>query len=208
MNIVVDHSNRSLACWAPLILADRVPIHAFRADSEAWAAETNYRLNVWDRGTLIAFCVLTIDATGYMLTGSLLTNTEEAIAAFSAIGNPAEKVVRLALVDVSDLGIINSTHGQSDAAMQFQGSTDAEPLSADALLYDSVALTAGAATGTVSFGETFARAPVVTLTVETPAGGDVITASPTTTTSGFAYTLSGLPGAGYRLNWTAAKLTA
>lgn len=208
MNVIANLAPRSVQLGGPLMCRDKADVQAIRADGDVWPADLNYRLAVYDKSQLLAFVALTRDALGRTLYGTLNTNTTEAIAAFSNVGDRREIPVTAVLLDVDGSGVVRRIFGQSDAMMLLSSWDAGETvLTADSLLYGSEAIGAADESIVVAFGQTFAAAPVVTATVECPANGAIITATVTATVSGFTATLSAAPGAsGYKLNWIAAKL--
>jgi hypothetical protein len=73
-----------------------------------------------------------------------------------------------------------------------------------------VALTADAESLAIVFDSAFGAAPVVTLNIELPSGGTIITAVPSIVTAAGFTAIFGfpIPAAGYYLSWTAVSLAA
>lgn len=208
MNIIADLNNRTLAIYAPFIVREKGDVQILRADGATWTASLNYRLAVYFKATVIAYCTLTRDALGRTLYGTLDNNTTEGVAAFTNNGNPLALPVSVCVCDVNALGVLQNVFGSSQHEMRYNPiTTSTTTLSTDSLVYGREAITSGASSGTVAFGVTFALAPTVTATVECPVGGDVLTATVSATTTGFTYTLSAAaPTSGYSINYVAAKL--
>jgi len=208
MNAILNTTTRSVKLGAPLLCRDKVDIQAIRADGDVWADTLNYRIAVYSKTDLLAFCALTRDALGRTIYGTLNSNTTEAIAAFANVGDRESLDVEAVILDVDGTGVVRRIFGQSRVSMMLS-SWDAGDtvLTADSLLYGAEAIGSSDESVVVAFGQTFAAAPIVTATVEAPVGGATITVTVTSSTTGFTAALSSASGSsGYKLNWIAAKL--
>ena len=210
MNIIADTSARSLKIAAPFAIREQtLDLRVYRADDLAWITETSgnyYRLSIQRNGTLLAAVDLTLsDRT---LSGTLTTNTAEAIAAFSAVGNPANLEAEAVLRLMTSAGVPVREIGRGRFDLLFAPEDGGDPISATVWQDGSDDLIVGQDYVDVTFDTAFASAPtVVTASVEKPsadAANVAVASISNKTVSGFRANLNAAPSvSGYSIGWYA-----